>query len=357
MADEGLLLYVGTYTGRGSEGIYGFRMDLTTGALLPVADPAPMENPSFLAADPGGRYLYAVAETHPEGCVAAFRVAPETGELAPINRRSSHGSSPCHLCVDGTGRFVVVANYGSGSVALLPVGEGGELEEACCVVQHEGSGADPGRQEGPHAHSVTLSPDNLRVFAADLGCDKVFIYRLDAAKGKLAPNDPAFAALKPGAGPRHFDFHPNGRFAYTINELDSTVTAFAYDAGRGSLSPIQLIGTLPEGFQGNNSTADVHVHPSGKFLYGSNRGHNSIAIFAVDSDTGKLRALGHESTQGKTPRNFGLDPSGTLLLAANQDSGNVVVFRIDPKTGLLKATGSSLSVGAPVCVKFLEPLK
>jgi 6-phosphogluconolactonase len=247
-----------------------------------------------------------------------------------------------------------VANYGGGSVACLPVDAAGRLEPASSFLQHEGSGADPKRQAGPHAHSINLDAANRFAIAADLGLDKLFIDRFDAAKGTLTPNDPPFARVAPGSGPRHFAFHPDGRHGYVINEMACTVTAFDYDPERGALSEIQTISTLPEGTRGSNlSTAEVQVHPSGRFLYGSNRGHNTIAIFAIDAATGRLRPVGHQPTQGKTPRNFGIDPTGRYLLAANQDSGTVVVFRINPQTGQLEPTGQVAEVPKPVCVKFV----
>jgi len=248
---------------------------------------------------------------------------------------------------------VLVANYGGGNVSVLPVQSDGRLGEATDFIQHEGSGADPSRQAGPHAHSINLDPNNLYAFAADLGLDKILIYRLDALQGKLYPGDEPWASVKAGAGPRHFTFHPGGSYAYVINELDSTVTAFAYEGGTGTLREVQTVSTLPEGFSGRNSCAEVQVTPSGRFLYGSNRGHDSIAVFEIDGNTGKLTPRGHESTQGKNPRNFGIDPTGTFLLAANQDTNNVVTFRIDPQTGTLTPTGQTLEVPIPVCIKML----
>jgi 6-phosphogluconolactonase len=258
------------------------------------------------------------------------------------------------LVVDRTGKTVLVANYGGGSVAALPVDADGRLGKATSAIQHSGSSVDAQRQATPHAHSINVDPSNRFAVAADLGLDKLLIYRLDAAKGTLAPNDPPSASVAPGSGPRHFAFHPNGQFAYVINEMRCTVTAFAFDSQRGALREIQTITTLPHEVKEGYSTAEVQVHPSGKFLYGSNRGHHSIAIFAIDSATGKLNAVGHQSTGGKTPRNFAIDPTGQFLLAENQDSDNIVVFRIDTKTGELKATGHVVDVPSPVCVKFLQ---
>ncbi len=356
-----LWVYIGTYTRQASKGIYLGQLDLANGRLEAVELAGELTNPSFLAIHPSRPLLYAVGELgdfagKKAGAVSALSIDPPSGKLTLLNQQPSGGPGPCHVSVDHTGRCVLVANYSGGSVACLPIGEDGRLGKATSFDQHRGAGPNPKRQDGPHAHSIQLDAANRFAFAPDLGLDKVFIYRLDPAEGKLTPNEPAFAAVAPGSGPRHFDFHPNGRYAYVINELGSTITAFRYDPERGVLSTLQTVSTLPEGFQGNNTTADVHVHPSGKFLYGSNRGHDSIAIFAVDAESGKLRLIGHEPTQGKSPRNFGIDPTGTYLLAANQDTANVVVFRIDPASGKLQATGSSAKVAYPVCVKMIRPL-
>ncbi|MSS73793.1 MAG: lactonase family protein [Candidatus Latescibacteria bacterium] len=350
-----LLVYVGTYTRGKSEGIYVYRMDASTGALTPLSKATGLKDPSFLTLHPQGGALYAVNELGEQdgkfaGGVCAFAIDPKTGALSPLNQQPSHGAAPCHLVVDATGKWLVLANYTSGSTCVYPVQRDGRLGEVSHFVQHEGSSIAP-RQKGPHAHSVTIDAANRYVFVADLGLDKILIYRLDLSQGRLLPNEQPWVRTHPGAGPRHFDFHPSGRYAYGINELDSTMTAFTYDAGRGGLTEIQSLSTLPEGFSGVTHCADIHVHPSGKFVYGSNRGHDSIAIFAID-EQGRLTAVGHEPTQGKIPRNFGLDPTGTFLLAANQDSDTIVTFRIDPQTGRLKATGHVAEVPAPVCVKF-----
>ncbi len=353
-------VYLGTYTRGASKGIYRSELDMATGKLAEPVLVAETSNPSFLDIHPARPWLYAVGELYGAGgkggAVSAFTI-DRTGNLKLLNQQSSGGAGPCHVSVDRTGRYVLVANYGSGSVACLPIKPDGSLGEATSVIRHVGSSVNPKRQQGPHAHSIYVDGANRFAFAPDLGCDKVFIYRFDAQEGKLTANDPPHAELHPGAGPRHFAFHPNGRLAYVVNELDSTVTVFAYNAERGILKAIQTIGTLPEGFSGDNTTADIHVHPSGDFLYASNRGHDSIAIFAIDPESGKLSRTGHQSTGGRTPRNFGLDPIGVYLLAANQDSHNVVVFRIDRSNGALRPTGVEIKLGAPVCVKFCRPLQ
>jgi 6-phosphogluconolactonase len=353
-----LWVYVGTYTQRGSKGIYRFDFDVASGKLTSRALAAEAKNPSFVAIGPDQRFLYAVSEVDNSdgkstGAVSAFAIDRRTGNLTLLNQRPSGGAGPCHLVVDRAGRHVLVANYGGGSVAVLPIGPDGRLGKATAFIQHKGSGTNPQRQEGPHAHSINLDAANRFAVVADLGLDKLFVYRFDPARGTLTANQPPSVSVAPGAGPRHFTFHPNGKNAYVINELASTVTAFHYDRDRGILEPLQTISTLPRDFKGNNTTAEVQIHPSGKFLYGSNRGHHSIAVFAIDSATGKLIATGHQSGGIRTPRNFGIDPSGAHLLVANQDSDSVVVFRIDAETGELRPTGITAEVPVPVCVKMM----
>ena len=356
--DKGMLVYVGTYTRGKSEGIYVYRLDPSSGALERAGRPARADNPAFLDIAPDRRHLYAVNELQefegkPGGAVSAFSIEPKTWELTFLNRQPSNGTYPCHLSVDRTGRFVLLANYGSGTVTILPIREDGELGEPAQTIQHEGKSAHPRRQQAPHAHSILIDPANRYAFAPDLGVDRVFIYRLDLGNGKLIPNDQPWVQVHPGAGPRHFEFHPRLKYAFVINEIDSTLTAFTYDAGKGGLKEIQTVNTLPEDFDGDSNCADVHVAPSGKFLYGSNRGHDSIVIYAIDENTGELTLVGHEPTQGKNPRNFAIDPTGTFLLAANGHTDNIVTFRIDPHTGKLKPTGHAIEVPAPVCLKVI----
>ena len=352
-------VYVGTYTGAKSQGIYLSTLDLTTGALSAPILAVETTSPSFLALHPNRRFLYAVNEVSrfedkPGGSVSAFGIEADTGKLRLLNRKSALGGGPCHLIVDQTGRNVLVANYGGGSVAVIGLQPDGALGTAGSFLQHQGSSVNPRRQEGPHAHGIYLDAANRFVFVPDLGLDRVMIYRFDADQSSLTPIDPpAFAAVKPGAGPRHFAFHPNRRFAYVISELDSTVTTFGYDAASGRLTAVQTVPTLPTAFEGQSTTAEIAVHPNGRFLYGSNRGHDSIAVFAIDEATGRLTFVQHQPTLGKTPRNFAIDPTGTFLLAANQGSDNVVVLRIDPQNGRLSPAGKSLEVGTPVCVTFV----
>jgi len=362
MASNSYIVFFGTYTSSGkSKGIYTCLLDASTGKLSAPELAAETTNPSFVAIHPNRRYLYAVGETgvfggRKTGAVSAFAIDKATGKLTLLNRQSTGGPGPCHVNVDRTGKCVLVANYSGGSCASLPVRDDGSLGEAASFIQHEGSSVNPNRQAGPHAHSINLSPDNCFAFVADLGLDKVLIYKLDPARATLTPNDPAFAAVPPGSGPRHFTFHPGARFAYVINEMLCTVTAFSYDTKLGALKATQTVSTLPEGesVQPGYSTAEVQVHPGGKFLYGSNRGHDTIAVFAIDQGSGTLRLIQNEPTQGKIPRNFGIDPTGAWLLAANEKTGNVVVFSIDPMTGKLAPTGQVIEIGAPVCVKFMS---
>lgn len=355
-----LRVYIGSYTRGASEGIYVSELDLETGELADPRLAAKAVNPSFVAIHPDGLHLYAVGEIDDfngkkTGGVSAFSIDDLSGQLSLLNQQSSQGAGPCHLVVDRSGSSVLVANYGGGSVACLPINKDGSLREAATFIQHEGSSVNPKRQAGPHAHSINVDAENRFAVAADLGLDKVLVYRLDPTEGTLTPNDPPSVSVPAGGGPRHFAFHPGGKFAYTNNEITSSVTAFTYDAKNGVFKDIQTISTLPTSYkEEGNSTAEIRVHPNGRFLYVSNRGHNSIAIFAIDPSTGKLTPLGHESTRGEVPRNFNLDPSGQFLLAANQKTDNVVVFRVDSKTGLLEPTGSEIEVGMPVCIRFLE---
>jgi 6-phosphogluconolactonase len=356
-AQEKLRVYVGTYSRDGSEGIYRTELDLASGTLSAPALAAKAVNPSFLSIHPSGKFLYAVGETadfagKKTGGVTAFAIDAKTGDLTALNQQSSEGSGPCHLVVDGSGKNVLVANYGGGSVACLPIGPDGKLAPASAAIQHKGSGANPARQQGPHAHSINLDAANRFAFAADLGLDKVLIYRFNAAAGSLVPNDPPHASVAPGGGPRHFAFHPSGKFAFVNNEMLSTVTAFAYDADRGALKELQTLSTLPADFKGNNSTAETQCSPDGRWVFVSNRGHDSIAIFSVDAATGRIAAAGHAPAGGKTPRNFGVDPTGAYVVAAHQDSGTVSVLRIDAAAATLKPTGSTIRVARPVCVKF-----
>jgi 6-phosphogluconolactonase len=353
-----LWVYVGTSENAKDRGIYRFPFDTATGEAGPVELAAEAARPTFLAIHPNQRLLYAVnaiAEFQGQktGAVSAFALDARTGALRLLNQQPSGGAGPCHVIVDSEGTNVLVANYGGGSVACLPIDAEGRLKPPSSAIQHAGSSINTARQEGPHAHSINLDAAGRFVFAADLGLDKILVYRFDAANGKLTLHDPPSASTAAGAGPRHLAFHPSGRFAYVINELDSTVTAFAYDPAAGALREIQTITTLPGDFAGENYPAEVRVHPSGKFLYGSNRGHDSIALYTIDAQTGKLTPAGHQPSGGSGPRNFNVDPSGAWMIVGNQSSNNVLVLRIDAERGTLTPTGQEFEIPSPTCFQMV----
>ncbi len=357
--EQDLLVYVGTYTDGKSEGIYLYRLHQSSGELRHVATTKGVVNPSFLTISPNGRYLYAVNEVEEfagkkSGALSAFAINQRSGELMLLNQQPTLGGAPCYVITDQAGKFVLVANYVGGNVAVLPVHSDGRLGLATDVQQDVGSSTNTDRQSGPHAHCIVLDPANRFAYACDLGTDKIMIFRFDAGRGKLTPGKNPWVPAKPGAGPRHLAFHPSGRYAYVINEMHATVTAFAQDAADGNLKEVQTLATLPLEFKDANTSADIHITPDGRFLYCSNRGHDSIAAFEIDQRSGALTFIVHESTGGKTPRNFAIDPTGTFLLAANQKSDNVVTFRIDGKTGRLTPTGHVAEVPSPVCLKFMK---
>jgi 6-phosphogluconolactonase len=359
---QGIITYIGTYTRRESfvdgkaEGIYIYHLDPGSGELTYAATVTgeSMVNPSFLTVSPDRRFLYAVNEisgdkgTH--GTVSAFAVDPETGGLRYLNQQSTHGLAPCYVHVEPEGGYCLVANYETGNLGVLPIRPDGRLGEATDVVQFSGSGPNPERQAGPHAHMVLSDPAGDYILAVDLGTDRLMAFRLDRERSALVPAETPWTQLSPGSGPRHLAFLPDGSFAYVINELQSTITALRY--GRGAFEAIQTLSTLPADFTGQNLGAAIKVAPYGRFLYASNRGHNSIAIYTIDPQTGQLTLVGHEPTQGVGPRDFTIHPSGALLLAANQDSDTVVTFRIHPESGVLRATGHVAAVPTPVCLQL-----
>ncbi|MBK95187.1 MAG: 6-phosphogluconolactonase [Planctomycetaceae bacterium] len=351
------LVYIGTYTGPESEGIYTFEFDRKSGKLTPINQPAKTSNPSFVAVHPSGDFLYAVnedAEFNGEkgGGITSFSIDPETGALTEINSQCTHGEHPCHLTIDQTGRTVGVANYTGGSIAAYRIGRDGALSPASTFVQHQGKSVHP-RQEAPHGHSIDVDPANRFMAVSDLGIDQVLIYKMNARKGQLTAH--STVKSEPGAGPRHFSFHPTGKFGFGINELNMTANAYRYDARAGRLELLQTVSTLPPGEkqQEGQSTAEMYVHPNGKFLYGSNRGHNTIVVYGIDQKTGKLSYVENESTGGSTPRSFGVVPTGDYLLALNQASNTIVVFKIDPGTGALEPTGEEVLCPTPVAAAFL----
>lgn len=356
--ETALRTYIGTYTGSsGSQGIYQAELNLADGALKLVGLAGEAKNPSFIALPPSANFLYAVSEVDDYddshgGALSAFAVDAANGNLELLNHQSSGGAGPCFVSLDKAGKHALVANYGGGSVAVLPIDGAGKLQPASCFIQQEGSGPDKSRQEGPHAHCIKLDAANRFALACDLGCDKVFIYRFDAATGKLTLGEQPWMETEPAAGPRHLAFHPSGKWVYIVNELNSTLTAAVYDGEAGTLKRLQSLSTIPAGGVPGNSGAEVVAHPNGKFVYSSNRGHNSIAMFAIDQQTGKLTSLGQHPVGGKTPRNFNIDPSGKFLLAAAQDSNRIIVHAIDQATGKLAQTEHSIDVPMPVCIKF-----
>jgi 6-phosphogluconolactonase len=353
------IAYIGTYTAKtSSKGIYAYRFDPEKGQLTSIGVAAETADPSFLAVHPNGKYLYAVNEISTfnggaGGAVSAFSIAAKTGALQFLNQVPTRGAGPCHVSVDKNGAYVLVANYDGGSIASFPVHEDGSLGTANGFVQHSGSGPNKERQEGPHAHWIGTSPDNRFALAVDLGLDQVIVYGFDSSKGIFTPMLSGFAKVKPGAGPRHLAFHPNGKFAYVLSEMDSSVTVFSYQAKNGAFSPLETISALPKDYAGRKEAAEISVDPSGKFLYTSNRGHDSIAIFEISPAKGTLKSLGQVLSGGKTPRHFAIDPTGRYLLAENEESNNIVVFHIDPATGNLTPTGQTIEVPSPVCITFV----
>ena len=341
------------FVGSGRANIESFRLDVASGALTPLGPAAQMPHPSFLALAPNRHFLYAISEGHTkdDSGVRAFSVDPETGKLTLLNTQPAGGAGPCYIEVDASGRNVLIANYGSGSVAVFPLDSNGALRPASAFVQDEGSSINPARQKGPHAHCIVTDPKNRFAAVCDLGTDKVMIFNFDPDQGTLLPGQPAFNSVKPGSGPRHIVFYPDGRWAYVINEMASTVTAFACDP-QGSMRELQTLSILPPDFSGVNTAAEIELSPSGKFLYCSNRGDNSFAVFQCDPATGLLAFVQRVPTGGKIPRNFQIDPTGRFLVAANQDSNTIVVFSIDSETGRLQPTGAEAKTDQPMCVKF-----
>lgn len=343
------LLFVGTYTQKTSEGIYVYRFDARTGDFAPLSIAKSIPSPSFLALSPNQRFLYAV-----EGggeLVRAFAIDKASGELTFLNSQSSGGKNPAHLTVDKTGKWLIVGNYGGGSLSVLPIKADGSVGQATQTIQHQGSSINPSRQAQPHVHSINIAPNNKDVFVPDLGTDKIMAYALDTQTGQLLAQSTPFVSSAPGSGPRHFTYHPNGKFAYVIEEMGGTVTGFNYK--NGTLKAFQTIATLPEDYNGQKSCADLHISPDGQFLYGSNRVHQSLVIYRINQKTGQLTFVAHQAVNGKTPRNFAIDPTGNFVLVANQDTDNVVVFRRNKKTGALTPTGKEIGVSMPVCLVFM----
>ena len=343
------------FVGSGRRNIEAFRLDLATGALTRLGLAAELGNPSFFAIAPNHKFLYAISEggSAESSGINAFSINAATGKLTFLNRQPAGGSGPCHVGLDAAGKNVMIANYGSGSFAAFPLAENGEVRPMSAFIQDQGSSVNPARQEGPHAHCIVAGPGDKFVYGCDLGLDKVLIFKFDDEKGTLVANDPPFVRTRPGAGPRHIAFHPNGHWAYLVNEMASTMTVFGYDGADGALREIQTLSTRLKDATGENTGAEVAVHPTGKFVYSSNRGDDNIAVFTCDPQNGRLTLIQGMATGGKIPRQFEIDPTGRYLLAANQASDNVVVFRIDESSGRLQATGSQARSDNPMCVRFI----
>lgn len=353
------LAYIGTYTTKQqSKGIYAYNFNPATGEFTEIGLAAETTDPSFVAVHPDGKHLYAVNEVgdfngQKSGAISSFEIDRKSGKLKFLNQVSTHGAGPCYVSLDKTGRFVLVANYDGGSVATFEIEPDGSLSLAKGFVQHSGTGIDKERQEGPHAHFIATSPDNRFALVADLGLDDVLVYKFDDVQGKLTPNSPPYAQVKGGSGPRHLAFAPNGKFAYLVTEMASTVVAFSWNAEKGTLTTLQTLPMLPKDYNGVREAAEIAVHPSGKFVYASNRGSaNSIAAYKVDGTKGTLTPIGIFPSGGKIPRHFTIDPTGKFLIAANADSNNLVTFKIDESTGALIPTGKEVSVPSPQCITF-----
>ena len=345
-------LLIGTYTTGKSEGIYVYKFNVKTGEFTQESVAKGLKNPGFLTISPDAKHVYSVGEIEGGGAVYSFDFDKKTGILTQLNTQSARGDNPCHLDIDKTGKWVIVGNYSSGSLSVLPVEADGSLGKVTQTIQHQGRGLNESRQEKPHVHSINIAPNNVDIFVPDLGIDKIMTYSLDAKTGKLSDGNPAFTKVKDGSGPRHFTLHPNGKFAYVIQELSGEVTAFGYK--NGALTAIQSISTLPKDYKGGFSCADIHISPDGKFLYGSNRTIDNLVIYSIDPKTGQLTYVTHQSVLGKKPRNFVIDPTGNFVLVANQDSDNIVIFKRDALKGILTPTGKEIAVPNPVCLKMVS---
>ncbi len=357
MSAEPLLVFVGAYAGKPDEGITAYSMCDQSGKLTLTTVMGGQKNPSFVEVHPSGKFLYAVNEIgsfdgEKQGAISSYSLDSKTGNLKLLNQQPTRGASPCHVSISKDGKSALIANYTGGSVASYRIGDDGKLSPPVSFHQHEGSSVNPGRQKGPHGHAINLDPANQYAFASDLGLDKILIYKFDAKTSKLMKH--GYASVAPGAGPRHFAISSNGKYAYSLNELNSTITSFAFDSKKGTLSPFQTISTLPTGYKGGNSTAEIKIHPNGKFLYSSNRGHDSIAVFKIHEKLGTLTPLQEQKTGGQTPRNFNITPNGKFLVAANQRSNDITVLKLDPETGLLTPTSHRVETPRPVCIRFLS---
>lgn len=359
---DNLLIYIGTYTSEkdNSKGIYVYKLDLLTGQSTYVSSLKDIDNPSFLQVSSDAKYLYAVSEVFEAngeegGLIEAFSIDKNTGDLTFLNAQSTKGACPCHLKIDNTGKFVIVTNYMGGNIALFPILENGTLGEVSDLIQHEGASmVNMERQEGAHPHSVTISPDNQFAIAADLGKDTVMSYPLDSQNGKLKKENIIPLNVLAGGGPRHMVFHPNGKYIVLLNELGNTLETYAFDKVDGSLTLCHSVSTLPQGFKGENIAADIHFHPNGKFLYASNRGHDSIIICSFDAENGGIEVIDFQATLGEHPRNFCLDTAGNILMVANLNTDNIITFSINNTSGKLTPINKEIKVPKPVCVNIIS---
>jgi len=359
ISTDKLIGYIGTYTQGGSEGIYGFTLDTESGSIENISVAARLENPTYIAIDKNNKYLYSVVKAPNEknlesNGVSAYTLNSSTGELKLLNYETLEGKSPCHVSIDKNSRYVFSANYHEGTLSVFPITDAGSVAMPSDIIRHTGSGPNKERQEAPHVHFASLSPDEKYLFAVDLGTDRIEAYDFDFEKGKLHHNLNLSISLKPGCGPRHLVFHPNGKFIYVITELSSEVVVLEYNPQDFNVKEIEYISTLPMDFNGDNTGAAIHISKDGRYLYTSNRGHNSIAVFSVDGETGKLQPISHNSTLGDGPRDFNIDPTGRFLIAANQNTSNIVTYSINEETGTLKHIGESINIPNPVCVKFIN---
>jgi 6-phosphogluconolactonase len=350
-----ILVYFGTFSKGDKGGVFSSQLDLATGSLTPARRVAGVDNPGFLAISTDQQRLYAIVDAREQdrslGAVAAFRISAN-GDLVPINTMKTDGGTFCHVSLDRTGRFLFAARYGDGNAVVMPLDESGAVQPVSSTVQHSGSGPNKNRQERAHAHAINIAPDNRFAFVADLGTDEIRSYRFDASRGALQPNDPPGAKLAPGSGPRHFAFHPMRPLAYAVCELDQTVVTLQYDSEKGTMTPVHTAAIIPDDVTGEQKAAEVVVHPSGKYVYASNRGHDALVVYRVDEESGHLTFVERHEKDIDYPRNFAIDPTGRWLLCANRATDNVRVYRIDPVSGGLTDTQTSTSVPQPVCVRF-----
>lgn len=352
LAAADLYVFFGTHSSGPGVGFSVAHFDTDTGALTKPRFLTEAVEPAYFVIHPDGRHLYTCNSGSPGG-VSSYEIERTTGRLTLLNKVPSGGGDASYVCLDRTGRYVFVANYEGGNLAVFALQPDGRIGGRTAFIQHTGRSLNPQRQTHAYAHSIIVDPSNRFVLVADLGLDKLFVYRFDAKDGSLQPNDPPFAAVQPGFGPRHVKFHPNGRWVYLINEMGCTVIGFNWDSAKGSLAEFQTISTLPADFKGASTCAEVEVHPNGRFLYGSNRGHDSIAVFAIDPTTGRLTPIEYAPSGGRTPRNFAFDPTGKWIICTNHGSENAVVFRVDEATGRLAPAGQPVPVPSPFCERFL----